>query len=125
MTFFYENLCDDIDGDLTVTFSATIGGEMTYHVTYDDCTGGCNRQKPEMHTCKDSYLNFRDQNGSNTKLLINNSGSAHLVKNVRFSSNCPFTRNVGNCFKKNLTKAAKKTFQATFFLRKNQSRSFE
>ena len=74
-------------------FSATFpadGTSLQYWIEYGDFGGQNSEDKASGHTAKDSFLVLDDAAGKRIKTkLIDNSGSAHFAKNLRFSDSCP------------------------------------
>ena len=94
VTMYYHNLAGSDDKDFnnyrqfTAPFPAD-GSPLNYWIEYGD-HGGQNKEDKSGHTARDSFLLFVDASGKQTKLgLVDNSGSAHYAKNLRFSDNCP------------------------------------
>ena len=92
MTFFYHNLNGKDDRDIKTSFKAlfpTNGGALSYQIGYSD-HGGSNSEDSSGHKFKDSFLMFDDAAGKHQSVkLVDNSGAAHYVKNLRFSKTCP------------------------------------
>ena len=90
VTFMYHNLAGSDDRDIKRSFKALFpsdGSALRYQVTYTD-HGGNNKEGG--HKYKDSYLMFDDAAGKARSVsLVDNSGSAHYARNLRFSKSCP------------------------------------
>lgn len=90
VTFFYENLADGKDNrDIKKNFDAYFGdNQYTYDVAYSHA-GGSAKVKGAVHTFRDATLKFQDANNIKRSVkLIDNSGAATVVSNLRFSRGC-------------------------------------